>query len=181
MTRSSENNLNSTLTGLGLSLVAGGALIGAAFLGTAAAHTDGGAGTYALKALPESYGALGFNSKDLQGGVRQAQDGYYCYYYYGYYGCCYYTSDGQYCCYYYGYYYCYDDNGGNSRSGENFNEGSGFAALKPSRGPLKKEVNTGGFARADKKTTAGSLAYDSGGYSGAGSPAEAAGYNNTFL
>jgi len=160
--------------GLGFSLLAGGVLVGATFLGDATAST-GGAGTYALGTLPDNYGASDFLAKDRNGGTRTTQDGSYCYYYTGYYDCCYYTDSGDYCCYYYGYYYCYDSKP--PQSGENLNEGNGFAAMKPARAALEKSVNVGGFTAVEKQAGLGT----SDGFSGAGKPAGMTGYNNTFL
>jgi hypothetical protein len=176
--RPGESKIGPVWTGLGLSLIAGGALIGATFLGDAPASARGGAGTYALNTLPDNYGATDLLTRDRKGGVRQA---YHCYYYSSYYECCYYYSGSSYyeCCYYYGYNYCYYYS--SSRSGENINEGNGFAALRPAKTATKKPVNAGGFTAVEKGTDAGSQALDNGGFTGAGRPAEPAGYNNTFL
>ena len=176
--RPGESRIGPVWTGLGLSLIAGGALIGATFLGDAPASARGGAGTYALNILPDNYGTTDLFSGNPVGGVRQA---YHCYYYSSYDECCYYYSGSSYyyCCYYYGYDYCYGSK--SSRSDENLNEGNGFAALRPAKAPARKPVNVGGFTALEKEANAGSLALDNGGFTGGGKPAETASYNNTFL
>ncbi len=175
----SESKAGPVWTGLGLSLIAGSALIGASFLGDAPASARGGAGTYALSTLPNNYGATDLFTRNPEGGVRQGYHGYYCYYYSSYDDCCYYSDSSDYCCYYYGYYYCYNNT--SSRSGENINEGNGFAALRPAKIPIKKLINVGGFTAMEKEANVGSLAWNSGGFASGGSPSEAAGYDNTFL